>query len=257
MLTATGRDALGQCLQHRVDGHRSAMDDACGVADANYIPKCKRPTKPSQFRPIVVANQPHQEGLGGLGDDDSCSDGRRIGEQTIPQYDGLMARTTAERPLLLPPPHREQSALGETLLIAKMDVTKAFDATDLRTAYQGARHDIDEKAAYLLIKELWAGNLRLKRSGDYPCRPAVKKHKGLRIPRRKQLAGHLFVYTAEAYVWKRWKEMADAQLRYSYTMWASGTPYVGGRQHSEGGHVELREATSGESAFQDRGRRGG
>lgn len=46
-------------------------------------------------------------------------------------------------------------SLGETLLIAKMYVTKAFDATDLRIVDAAARHYIGEKAAYLLIEEHW------------------------------------------------------------------------------------------------------
>lgn len=160
--------------------------------------------------------------------------------------------------------HRIESrarSLGETLLLAKMGVTKAFDATDLRTAYQGARHCIGEKAAYLLITEHWAGNHRFKVPGDHPDRPAVKKHKG-----RYQGASsspNLFMYTVEAHVWKRWDEMAethnwDIATRHGRV----GPPYVGGPQRSDrneheddGGRLELREAAIGEGGFQDRGRR--
>lgn len=117
--TATGREALRQCLQHRADRHRSVTDIAWGVADIKYIPKCKRPTNPTHHH-----RQTHQEGLG---EDDPRGEGGKVGEQTIFQYDGLQARTTTGRSPLLPPPHRRQRALvGRTLADREDGRNKGF-----------------------------------------------------------------------------------------------------------------------------------
>lgn len=104
--------------------------------------------------------------------------------------------------------HRIESrarSLGETLLIAKMDVTKAFDATDLRTAYQGARRYMGDRAPYLLIMEHWAGNLRLKVGGGGD--PAVKKHRGLY--QGASSSPNPVMYIVETHVWDQCDNMAE------------------------------------------------
>lgn len=56
MLSEKRKKTLHTCFEQHADGHRAETDDTWDTAEVNFIPKCKNPATPSQFRSIVTAN---------------------------------------------------------------------------------------------------------------------------------------------------------------------------------------------------------
>lgn len=68
------------------------------------------------------------------------------------------------------------SSTGQTLLIGKLDITEAFNATDLPRAQTAPGDYLADDIAERLVREHWRGRLRLRILGaTVPPEPEIRK----------------------------------------------------------------------------------